>query len=161
MESLTVPSVGSHRIPRGRQQLCLTKSPARKVLRRGTHRAATWTERLKAVFETERRTTIKSIMQMRYTVWPYINAHISVLYYFQHLSVIIEIFPTITNTYCFTIFFLRGDRVSLCISVDCPGTSCIDQASSNSGSSTSASWVLTLKACPRHTGSVLRSWWIV
>lgn len=112
MELLTVPSVGSHRIPRGRQQMCQMKSPARKVLRRGTPRAATWTERLKAVFEIERHTIIKSIMQMRYTVWPYINAHRPVLYHFQHLSVSIEIFPTITNTYCFTVVF-AGDRVSL------------------------------------------------
>lgn len=86
---------------------------------------------------------------MRYKVWPYINVHIPVLYYFQHLNVIIEIFPTITNTYYFTVFFWGG-RVSLCISVDCAGTCCIDQASSSSGSSALASWVLTLKAC-RHT----------
>lgn len=146
MELLTVPSVSSHRIPRGRQQMCLMRSPARKVLKRDTHRAAMWRERLKAVFEIERHTIIKSIMQMRYKVWPYINAHIPVLYYFQHLNVIIEIFPTITNMYCFTVFF-AGDRVSLCISVDCAGTGCIDQASSSPGSSASASWVLTLKAC--------------
>lgn len=63
----------------------------------------------------------------------------------------LKYFPPLPICIVYNLFFEgAGHRVSLCISVDCPGTCCIDQASSSSGSSASASWVLTLKAC-RHT----------
>lgn len=101
--------------------MSLMKSPVKKVQKQDTHYAVMQTGLLRAFFGIESHTIIRNITLMRYLLWPYICAYLSIcfsfttsfnycIYYWN------KYLPSISISYCYMIWIYRRVLLVLYIS---------------------------------------------
>ena len=101
--------------------MSLMKSPVKKVQKQDTHCAVMQTGLLRAFFGIGSHTIIRNITLMRYLLWPYIFAYVSIcfqlttsfIYWIYYWN---KYLPSISISYCYMIWIYRRVLLDLYIS---------------------------------------------